>query len=71
MLSENEITSVDEIVNRYNLSYTDPLVFMIYIKENPSITESEACEIYAHIAQLRKKMNNINNHNITYIKNSK
>lgn len=67
MLSENEIVSIDDIIQTYNLSPNSALTYGIYIKENPLLLEEEKQAIQEYMKKLIKKENNINKINLAYL----
>lgn len=71
MFSENEICSLEDIANRYGLSNKSPMLYAIYIHENPLLTEDEKIEINNHIDKLKKRESNINKLNLSYLNEKK
>lgn len=67
MICENEIVSIDDIMNRYNLTYDNPLVWTIYKHENTLLTAEEKEYITVYINRLIIKQKNINKINLDYL----
>lgn len=65
--SENEIYSLDDIINEFGLERNDPLLYGIYLSRNPNVEHEEKELIKAHIDKLIKKQQKINKINLEYM----
>ena len=71
MISENEICSLSDIMMRYGLSDSSPMLYAIYIHENPTLTEEEKEQINTYIDILKRKKANIDRMNLAYMNRDK
>ena len=65
--SENEIYSLDDIANEFNLGREDPLLYAMYLHKNPDLSQDEKDSINSHVAKLVKKITKINKINLRYM----
>lgn len=68
MLFENEIVSLQEIQARFNIQNENPLLFTLYLRENPLLSQDERDQVNEYIRKLRVKQTNIDRYNSNYLK---
>jgi hypothetical protein len=66
-ISENETRSLDEIAEHYSLSVKNPILYGLYIQENPLLTQPEKDRIQTYMTRLIQKQRNINKINLAYM----
>jgi hypothetical protein len=65
--SENEIYSIEDIMDEFGLERTNPLVYGLYLSRNPDLSQDEKDDVKGYMNKLIYKQKKINQKNIEYM----